>query len=168
MFKEIDIESGQFEANGTKYFIVPERISPYRFPYWQQMSLEMSFNTDFKQLYKSMQTIFNLSTSGNDFIGNNHKIATESYNAMSAVGNIQREQDKYLTFCALFINAEGEDVARWDDELINKKVNDWKSEPFDMNVFFSLAMSQVPGLIEKYNSTLSQEFQQMRPVKVDS
>lgn len=168
MWKEIDVQSGQFVANGNTYFIQPEKITPYRFQVWQSMSLELSENATFSSLYDAFQNIFNASTQGNDMLSSNHKVAETSYNAMQQMKDIRMSSNIHLKFCALFINRDGEDVTRWDDALVEQKLNDWKKEPFDMSVFFSLAMSQVPGLIARLNDTSNQNWQPIKRKRTDT
>lgn len=152
-FKKIDFDSRKFVANGTTYFIQPESITPNRFKYWQIESIQLSFAISFERLHASLMNIWKACTSGNDVIGALNIAATESHNLVKGLANIKTvDSDACLRFCTLFINRSDEDLTKWDDAMINQKITDWKSEPFDINDFFLLAVNQVPGLIERLSS----------------
>jgi len=75
----------------------------------------------------------------------------ENYNSMELVKQkIERRFHPAMQLVALFVNQEDEDMTKYDERIMEKKMNDWKNEGFAMSDFFSLAFSLVEGFLENY------------------
>jgi hypothetical protein len=75
----------------------------------------------------------------------------ENYNSMELVKQkIERRFHPAMQLVALYVNLEDEDITKYDEVMMNKKMEDWKNEGFAMNDFFSLAFSLLEGFLESY------------------
>jgi len=79
------------------------------------------------------------------------------FNLMEEVGknDLDNRMHNGMYICALFIVEENEDLTVWDEQLANKKIENWNKEGYDVNNFFRIAANLVNG----YISTLDDIFQ---------
>lgn len=155
LFKDGKIPT-EFEANGTKYIIVP---------------MEQAFNFERQIAYQNFEIAFALNQTpqeiANRFVKQYHnqirlmqatgdnwtKLQDENLrDCLNSVDSIKGEHTKRLSaayyMCSLFIIREGEDLSKWSWEDAYKKIEDWTEEnlnPFD---FFTLALQSSKSSLE--------------------
>jgi hypothetical protein len=56
-----------------------------------------------------------------------------------------------MKICTLFMNTEDEDRTVWNNDVVMRKLEDWKQAGIDVNDFFDIALILVPSYIEIYN-----------------
>lgn len=142
--KRIDFEKGIFEANGKKYYI-ESQMSIERFCEFQIYEKEAGLGMNFKKIYENLQQVYK------DL--NSTKFADASVrlnDLMHGVGNLELKEPAVLKICALFMNTEDEDRSIITNDMIVKKIEDWKKE-YDMRDFFWYALDTVSGFMEVYN-----------------
>lgn len=144
--KRIDLETGVFEANGTRYFI-EGGLTIERYAESQILEKEMGYGITFKAFFEKMQSAYNLL--------NKQKPADAAVllnDLIRGMGKINEREPIVLKICALYINAEDEDRSAFTQDMITKKINDWKAEKMDMRDFFHVASSSINGYIEIYQT----------------
>lgn len=147
----INIASGQFTANGRKYYIQTE-LSVRRYVAYLQESTEITFGVTPAEMIKKLTEAYNAVTDGNNLLAGVHKNAEILMNLLNAVVDFTNTPEpKILRFCALFINREGENVKEWDKRVVDSKVEDWALEGIPVSDFFVLA----PSFIEHFKEHLT-------------
>ena len=64
-----------------------------------------------------------------------------------------KEKEPFLyKIATLFCNTEDEDRTTWNNDLVVKKLNDWKE--YDAQDFFEVALTLSPGYREIYNGII--------------
>lgn len=143
--KRINIDSGQFVANGITYYI-EESVSTVRYAELQILEKEMAYGSTVKGIFDKLQMAYN------DI--NKQKFADSAVKVndiMRGVAKLNERKPVIMKICALFINTEDEDRAAWSVDQYNKKIADWDSEAFDVRDFFTLASNAAVGFLEIYN-----------------
>lgn len=144
-----------FEANGVKYY-VEERLSLDRFIKYQELELELGIGINTKNLMQNLSNIYSQL--------NEAKFADaviKLHDLMKGVVILDKKQPTALRMCALFINAEDEDRKTITEDVITTKIDNWKTEGFDMNDFFQFALGTVNGFSEIYNEISLQYSEQV-------
>ena len=144
--KRINLETGVFEANGTRYFI-EGGLTIERYAEAQILEKEMGYGITFKAFFEKMQSAYNLL--------NKQKPADAAVllnDLIRGMGKLNEREPLVLKICALYINAEDEDRSAFTQDMITKKINDWKAEKMDMRDFFHVASSSINGYIEIYQT----------------
>ena len=163
--KHIDMSTAKFTANGTTYYI-QSRLSLARYVEYLKLSNEISFNTDFEGMYSTLNKIFEAASHGNDLIEANHKARELAYNQINAIVDFtNREHPTVLRFCALFINAEEEDINKYDDRVIDHKVEDWTEEGLAIDDFFYLAANFIPSFRDTFRNHAQKQEGKKQPQK---
>lgn len=142
--KRIDFEKGEFTANGTIYRI-EGALTIERYAELQILEKEMGYGLTFKGMYEKLQSVYNQV--------NKMKFADAAVNLndlIRGISKIQEREPTVLKICALFINAEDEDRTQYSQDMVNKKIADWKAEGIDMRDFFTVASNSVSGFLEIY------------------
>lgn len=143
--KRINLETGSFTANGTKYQI-ESQLSIERYCEMQVLEKELGFGVTFRGMFDKLKAIYTDLNKAN-FVG-----ASVTVDGMlRGIAKIEEREPIVLKICALFINAEGENRGAWTTDLFVKKINDWKAEGLDMQDFFIVALNSVNGFIGIYN-----------------
>ena len=145
MKKEIDFSKGEFEANGVKYFI-DYKLSIARNREFERLQARLGFGTDFKTLHDNIGKAINLINGGKQVEG--HAMLYNIYEMIAH--KLEDRYDPALLICALFINKEGEDLAKYDEKLDKAKIDDWEKEGLKMNDFFAFALNLLDGFIAKW------------------
>ena len=155
--KRIDFQANKFVANGKTYFNQTGYFSLKRRALFDKMSVEVLFDCTFSEIYKSYNKIYVYLTSGNELVKSHSSALIEAFNRLNS---IKSSADKgftlpkpYVRLCTLFINAEGEDIKDWSEELANQKMADWEAEGIVDDDFFLLFMDSVPELKKTETST---------------
>ena len=147
--KRLDITKPTFIANGTKYNI-ESGLSIERFCEYQILEKEAGFGITFKKVFENLQELHGLMNEVR-FV----EAAVLLHNLMSGVAKLEEKEPTLLKICALFINADGEDRTTINNDMVVKKIEDWKAE-YDVRDFFTLALNTVDGFLEIYaNATRS-------------
>lgn len=157
--KRIDFETGRFEANGKIYFI-ETRLSIGRYVEFEVLQTEMAYGTSLKEMYDWLIT--------NRQLLNQMRFVDCAINNDKMIAKCQNLKDKepfILKICTLFCNTEGEDVSKWNNDIIVKKLADWKAENIDTADFFELAVALSPYYIEIYNRLTQSITDQMGEVE---
>ena len=141
----IDFETGKFEANGKTYYL-ETKLSIARFCEFQILEKEMATGMTIKEMYEGLQK--------NDKLLNQQRFvdcAVFNRELLNHCSILSKKEPVILKICTLLINTEDEDQSKWDNDLVVKKLADWKAANIDVNDFFLIAFSIVPGYINVYN-----------------
>lgn len=142
--KKIDISTGEFIANGTKYFI-ESSLSIDRYRKFEEIEIELGFGRSFSEIFDQVRAAMN------DINGHKQGDAyVKLYNVVNGAQQLASKKPHVFRYCALFINAEDEDRKIISEDMINKKINDWTKEGLDYEPFFSFAITSLPGFKERY------------------
>lgn len=136
-----------FTANGVNYIIF-DKVSADRFEEAERLQVELVYGRTPKEFFATIKSAFDLLDKSKPA-----QAAVVLHNTLSSVAQVA-DGDRIhpaLRMCALFVNYEGEDIRFWDEQLIDKKVNDWKAEGIDMASFFRLALNSIDGLKAIYS-----------------
>lgn len=143
--KRLDLTKPRFKANGVHYNI-EGGLSIERFCMYQILEKEAGFGVSFKSVFTNLQKLHSLM--------NNVKFVEAAIlldNMMRGVAKLEEKQPTLLKMCALFINADDEDRSTISEDMIAKKINDWKAE-YDVRDFFQVALNTMDGFLEIYNN----------------
>lgn len=144
--KRIDFEKGKFEANGQTYTI-EGALSIERYAELQILEKELAYGFTVKQIFDKLKLLW-------DYL-NKLKFAEAAVlvrDLMAGATRVAERTPTTLKICALFINTDDEDRTTINQEMINKKIEDWKAEGIDMRDFFQVASSSINGFLEVYQS----------------
>lgn len=151
--KHINISERQFEANGKKYFIESDDISIERWAKYEELSLELQYGTSsFVEMHQNWANVTSLANELRFA-----DIAVLAHNMQTSVINAIERTPTQLKLCALFINEQNEDRNIISDEIIIRKIDDWRKEGFAISDFFQLALV-FSRVIDESSSILTQEF----------
>lgn len=143
--KRIDFTANEFEANGKTYFI--ESAMPVaRFMEFEILQLELAQAMTIEQVYKKFDDLYKML--------NQQRFADCAVMINGLRDNAIKRQEReptVLKLCALFMNTHEEDRTVYNNDVIVKKIADWKEEGIDMRDFFAFAFNTVPGLAAIYN-----------------
>lgn len=142
--KRIDLNAGHFEANGKKYFI-EGAMSIERYAEFQLYEKELAYGLTVKGIFERLQKVYQLL--------NKMQFADSAviiYDVIKGLAKLEDREPTVLKICALIINEENEDRKEFNEDLINRKIADWKAEGIDMQDFFYVASVSVNGLRELY------------------
>jgi len=139
----------EFEANGTKYYIMPpekvfniDRQVAY---YNIEMAFAMcqtptSIKLRFNEVYHTIIRL--LQATGDDWVKLMDKLLKDCINNNESFkGELTSRYPAAYYICSLFIIKEGEDLGLWDFELANEKIDDWCKENYRAVDFFALALN---------------------------
>ena len=144
--KRIDLNTGIFEANGTRYTI-EGALTIERYAELQILEKELGYGLTFKAMFDKLQQAFNLL--------NKQKPADAAVllnDMIRGVAMVQQREPLVLKICALFMNTADEDRSSFSADMYNRKIADWKAEKLDMRDFFTVASNSVNGFIEIYRT----------------
>lgn len=144
MVKEVNIEQGEFEANGKKYR-VQSSLSIARYAKFEEIEIEVGYGRSFASVFDIIQAAMddiNKQKQGEAYV--------KLYNLIYGIKVKERKDPFIYRYCALFINAEGEDEAIITDDMISQKIDDWTKEGLDYAPFFDFVISSLPGFKERY------------------
>lgn len=144
--KRIDFEKGKFEANG-KIYTIEGGLSISRYAELQILEKELGFGFTVKSIFDKLQTMWK-NQNGLRFAEN----AVILNDLIRGIAKVQEREPVFLKICALFMNTEGEDTRTITKDMIDAKINDWKTEGLDMRDFFQAASSSVNGFLEIYRT----------------
>ena len=147
--KKLDLDKPYFEANGKKYR-VSKSLSVERWRHFEDLQALVGFGRSFQEVFDNVKKAYEALQ--------HPKIADASvvlHNLLVGIKEkLDRRHNPALLICALFINADDEDQKVYDEEAMNRKIEDWQEEGYDVNDFFHLAWNLVPSFIEAFNEDL--------------
>ena len=146
--KKIDLSQSSFEANGVTYYI-KDTLSVERYRWFEKYQVTFGFAREFKQIYDMLVKSVDLANKGKGLEAWNI-----IFNLKEEIGknNLDNRMHNGMYICALFIVEENEDLTSWDEQLANKKIDNWNKEGYDVNSFFQLAANLVTGYIDILDS----------------
>lgn len=137
----------KFPANGKEY-IIEQQVSFDRWIQYEEIQEELMWGLTPKEQFNNLQKIIDEANEGN--------IANVGIIAREQMLGVKRKLDKRwptaLRMCALFCNTADEDRKTITEEMINIKIADWRAEGYDINSFFTLALTTIPGYLDILNS----------------
>lgn len=144
--KNIDFNEGKFEANGETYFL-ETKLTIGRYVEYvileDEMKKGVSTKEYFENLGKYKKLLDQLRFSD---------LAVMNDKAIHTTRQLSNREPTVLKICSLFINTEKEDRTTWGNDMVVKKLADWKKAGIDMQDFFAVALILLPGFIENYNN----------------
>lgn len=150
--KELPPDTREFVASNTKYR-VSRSVSMDRWEAYELLSVEVGMARSFQQLVQGLREAYDLTNqvaAGKPVFADLAVLLRDLLVGVSNVGDGQTHP--VLKMCALFINYDGEDVRTITDEVIQKKVDDWRGEGIGMDFFFGFALHSIPGFIDAYKA----------------
>ena len=146
--KKLDLSQSSFEANGLTYYI-KDTLSVERYRWFEKYQVTFGFAREFKQIYDMLNKSVDLANKGKGLEAWNI-----IFNLKEEIGknNLDNRMHNGMFICALFIVEDGEDLTAWDEQLANKKIENWNKEGYDVNSFFQLAANLVTGYIDILDS----------------
>ena len=164
--RHIDMSTAKFKANGNTYYI-QSRLSVARYKTYNIGQLEVSHGLTFEQLYHQDVKMHELVTHGNDTLQAIHQVAETLFHRINLIVDFTNgSHPPILRFCALFINAEGEDIGVWDERIVDQKINDWTEEGLCVDDFFYLAANFIPSFRDAYRSRVLKQEEKGQPQKL--
>lgn len=142
--KKIEDCAASFTANGVEYHI-ESSMSFDRYKMYQKLQVECGYDVSFYGMFEGLKKLYELQNAG--------KLADAAvltHNLLTGLSNIDKRQIPVLEMCALFINVEGEDRRQITQELVDKKIDDWRKEGIAIEYFFTLAISTMQGYKSAY------------------
>lgn len=147
--KQLDRTAKSFMANGTQYFI-EDSLSIDRWIKQQEIQIELGFGVQYEEMQRNWASIHALANKS-QFAD----IVILAYNMVNGVSKVYERIPTILKYCALFINTQDEDRGIITDDMIAKKVEDWRLEGMGIDGFLAFSLSKVRGLAEDFkNATL--------------
>jgi len=143
----------EFEGNNKprKYYF-HDSLSVSRYEIFEDLEMLVAKGRSYADILRSERKIHDYLNKGLIL-----DAGIENYNSMELVKQkVERRFHPAMQLVALFVNQEDEDMAEYDERVMEKKMNDWKNEGFAMADFFSLAFSLLEGFLESYTE-ISQE-----------
>lgn len=154
MVKLTKIVPGQKEllANGKKY-LIEDRISQRRYPRYLEAQIRLGLGVSFQQTFDRLQDLYEAI--------NQQRFADSAVITRDLMQGLADEIDgrepAIIELCAMFINEENEDRRYITDAQIKQKAKDWELEGIEMESFFLLALSFIPGFVSAYKK-FSQDY----------
>ena len=155
--KKIDLASGSFMANGKKY-VISNSISVERFKEYEKLEPRLTYGVGFEELFRNVKKAYEAV--------NQQKFADSAvilHNIMAGIKEVEDSKRIHpaLTMCALVINLEGEESAKYSKEMVANKIEDWTAEGLDMIDFFILALKSIKGFRLTYLEYIQNESSQI-------
>lgn len=142
--KRIDLNKGSFTANGKQYF-VQSTLTIARFCEFQILEKELAFSMTF-------QSVFNEINEATELMNECRFVdtAVKLDNLRRGIAKLEEKEPTALKICTLFINTADEDPSQWDNDIMTRKIQDWKEEGIAVQDFFQFALNSVGGFISIY------------------
>lgn len=147
--KRLPMDVEKFPANNRNY-TVKKTMCIARWSHLESFQDELgwgrTYDDVFKQLKKAYEGLNKMEIADAIIILHNLLKGTKE--------KIEKRYHPALMLCALFIIRDDEDETVYDEEFMKSKIEDWQIEGYDINDFFQLAWTLVPGFIEHYQNDL--------------
>lgn len=144
--KSIDLKERAFMANGNKYYIA-EKISIDRWKEYEKLVPRLTYGVGFNEMQAALVKAYNAL--------NKQQFADASviiHNIMNGIKDADNPErvPPGLMMCALVMNKEGEDVGKFDENIMLDKILDWRLEGLDILSFFGWALNCITGFRDTY------------------
>lgn len=143
--KTIDPKEKSFTANGVEYFI-EQSLSFDRYKMYQKLQIECGFDVSFYGMATSLNDLYDLQNQG--------KLADAAiltHNLRTGIANIDKRNIPVLEMCSLFVNTKDEDRTIINQDMVDKKIENWRVEGIAIDYFFTLAISTIQNYMKIYN-----------------
>lgn len=161
--KELNLDQPYFEANGKKYTI-SKNLSVERWRQFEDLQALVGFGRSYEEIFNIVKQAYEKLQPP--------KVADASvllHNLLTGVKEkLEKRHHPALLICTLFVNHEDEDIRIYDEEIMNKKIQDWQEEGYSIDSFFQLAWNLVPGFIETYSEDLKNTLSNMETNKSEA
>lgn len=153
---EINIEAGYFDTKKRRYYIQPDKLSVIRYREYLELSTEVVYNQDIKEVVEEVNYINKLVTGRTEHenpIAILNQVANKSFNLSNQLLMFTSKTgrtDKLLQLCALFCNYAGEDIGAYDQVVMDEKIRDWEDSKINVRGFFLLASIALNQLTEHF------------------
>lgn len=131
-------------ANGTEYFI-QSNLTIARFCEFQILEKELAFSMSFQSVFKEINEACEMMNEVR-FVD----VAVKLDNLRRGIAKLEEKEPTALKICTLFINEKNEDLSEWNNDIMTKKIEDWKAEGIAVEDFFQFALNSVGGFISIY------------------
>jgi len=140
--KEIPSNGQPFTANGTEYFI-EDNLSIDRWIFMNELVIQLGFGVEYEEMQQNWFKVI-------DMVDKNKvsSIVIMAHNMVNGISKIYHREPMILKFCALFMNAKDEDRGTITEDMITRKIEDWKAEGLGINGFLEFSLLKVKGLGE--------------------
>jgi hypothetical protein len=152
----------EFEANGTKYAILPmDKVFNFgRQLAYQNFELAFALNQTpqeiadrFVKQYENQIRL--MQATGSDWVKMQDENLRDCLNSVDSMkGEHSRRLPSAYFICSLFICKEGEDLSQWSWDDALEKVDDWTKENLNPWDFFTLALRSSKNSMEILNEDL--------------
>ena len=156
--KRLPLKATYFEANGNKYSIV-DTLCIERWKYLEDFQDLIGWGRSFDDIFKLLKKAYELMDQGKQ---NEPRIIIHNL-LTSAKEKLENRYHPALMLCTLFVVKEGEDQTTYNEEFMKDKIKDWQVEGYDINDFFQLAWTLVPGFIKHYQDDLVDSLSKLSP-----
>jgi hypothetical protein len=143
--KNINFSSGQFTANGKTYYL-ETKLTITRYCEFQILQRELGMGMTLQEIYDGFADMRKL-LNQNRFVDS----AVFVDKVLTHCMKLKEKEPTILKICTLFCNTEDEDRTAWGNDMVVKKLEDWKKEGIEVADFFVVAVTLVPGYTELYN-----------------
>lgn len=155
--KNLPTDTNVFMANGKKYFI-EDKLSYNRWLLYQKLEIELTFDISFSGMFNKLTETYALL--------NQQRFADASVCVRDLMfgiaNNIDKRTHPAYALCALFINQEDEDRTDISETIIKAKIEDWNTEGYSVQSFFSIALNIVPNFAKVLQSDIQDISAQMQ------
>lgn len=140
--KEIPKNSQVFTANGTEYFI-EDNLSIDRWIFMNELVIQLGFGVEYEEMQQNWFKVIDMADKQKF-----SSIVIMAHNMVNGVSKIYSREPMILKFCALFMNTKDEDRGTITEDVITRKIEDWKVEGLGINGFLEFSLLKVKGLGE--------------------
>lgn len=158
--KRIDLTTGTFESNGTKYYIQPTEMHYERLVLFNQLKPKvmngMALEECLEWVFKMWAMVRNPDPQKSTLAVYGDLVLEFDRFCKEAQGKrptdvAKMNIDTYMEFCTYFVTVEGEDLSTYDKVLAHKKIEDWKTDMYPPD-FFLLVWQRLKSLTEEQQS----------------
>lgn len=161
--KRLPLKEKSFKANGHEYTIV-DTMSIERWKYLEDFQDLLGWGRSFDDMFKQLRRVYELMDEGKQ---NEPRIII--HNLLTGVKDkLEKRYHPALMLCTLFVVREDEDQTVYDEEFMKGKIKDWTEEGYDVNDFFQLAWTLVPGFIKHYQDDLADSLKDLTPEQLEA
>lgn len=150
--KEIPNNGTPFMANGNEYH-VEEKLSIDRWIYMNELIIQLGFGVEYEEMQRNWFDVIKMADQQKF-----SQIVIMAHNMVNGVSKIYSREPMILKFCALFMNTVDEDRGTITEDMISKKINDWKTEGLGIDGFFEFSLLKVKGLAENFQNAIQGDF----------
>lgn len=150
--KKIAPDAKEFTANGNRYRVVSS-LTVSRYEDFELFQLEVAIGRSFESIQQSINHAYRLCNrvvKGEEVFAELAIVLRDMSIGAALAGT--KTPHAVLKMCALFLVRDDEDLSRCPNELIEDKINDWRTEGIDMGYFFTFALLTIPGFLQAYKS----------------